>query len=306
VCGLLAKSWGSLRTQYTTSVCADSGILWIVATPIGTLDDLSPRAREVLRGVDLILAEDTRRARRLLSYLEVPIPGRLQSLHEHNEEKKVPALIDSLRGGLSVALVSDAGTPVLSDPGFLLVRSAREAGLRVCSVPGASAFTAALAAAGQPPLPATLCGFLPPKPGPRRRRVAELDTAPWTIVILLSPHRLSRELADVAEVLGSDRRATLLAEISKRYERAQTATLAELARGREAERPRGEYVLVVEPRNRQRRGEVSSAVVRAEYRRAIEGGMDRREALRAVARRLDMRKRQIFDHLTDDSKDGDD
>jgi 16S rRNA (cytidine1402-2'-O)-methyltransferase len=287
-------------------VCADPGILWIVATPIGTLDDLSPRARDVLGGVDLILAEDTRRARHLLSYLEVPIRGRLQSLHEHNEEKKVPALIHNLRGGLSVALISDAGTPVLSDPGFLLVRSAREADLPVRSVPGASAFTAALAAAGQPPLPATLCGFLPPKPGPRRRRVAELDTAPWTIVILLSPHRLSRELADVAEVLGSDRRATLLAEISKRYERSETATLAELARGAEAEKPRGEYVLVVEPRDQQRRGKIASEVVRDEYQRAIEAGMGRPEALRAVARRLKVRRRQIFDHLANDFKDSDD
>jgi 16S rRNA (cytidine1402-2'-O)-methyltransferase len=294
-----------LRTHYTTSVCADQGTLWIVATPIGTLDDLSPRARDVLGSVELILAEDTRRARRLLSYLGIPVRGRLQSLHEHNEEEKVPALIDKLSGGVSVALISDAGTPVLSDPGYVLVRSAREVGVPVCSVPGASAFTAALAAAGQPPLPATLCGFLPPKPGSRRRRIAELDAGPWSLVILLSPHRLARELADVAEVLGPDRRATLLAEISKRYERAETATLAELARGSEAKNPRGEYVLVVEPRNRERRGEVATEVVRAEYQRAVEEGMNRREALRAVARRLNMRKRQVFDHLENASEGSD-
>jgi 16S rRNA (cytidine1402-2'-O)-methyltransferase len=287
-------------------VCGDPGTLWIVATPIGTLDDLSPRARSVLGEVDLVLAEDTRRARRLMSYLEVPIRGRLKSLHEHNEEKKVPALIDNLREGLSIALMSDAGTPVLSDPGFVLVRSAREGDLPVRSVPGASAFTAALAAAGQPPLPATLCGFLPPKPGPRRKRIGELDVAPWTVVILLSPHRLAAELADVAAVLGADRRATLLAEISKRYERAEAATLAELARGSEAENPRGEYVLVVEPRGKHRHGEIESEIVRAEYQRAIDSGMERREALHAVAQRLEMKKRQVFDHLAKDAEISDD
>jgi 16S rRNA (cytidine1402-2'-O)-methyltransferase len=287
-------------------VGGDPGTLWIVATPIGTLDDLSPRARNVLEDVDLILAEDTRRARRLLSYLKVPVRGRLRSFHEHNEATKVPALIDDLEGGGSIALISDAGTPLLSDPGFLLVRAARDAGLPICSVPGASAFTAALAAAGQPPLPATLCGFLPPKQGPRRRRIGELDAAPWTIVMLLSPHRLGRELADVEKVLGPDREATLLAEISKHHERAETATLAELARSSEAENPRGEYVLVVEPRDQPARREVASEMVQAEYERAIEDGMDRREALRAVARRLNLRKRQVFEVLARDSRHSDD
>jgi 16S rRNA (cytidine1402-2'-O)-methyltransferase len=136
-------------------VCAEPGTLWIVATPIGTLGDISQRAREVLGSVDLILAEDTRRARRLLSHLEVLARGRLRSLHEHNEKKRVPSLVESLREGRSIALISDAGTPVLSDPGYLLVRKVRAEALPVCSVPGASAFTAALAAAGQPPLPAT-------------------------------------------------------------------------------------------------------------------------------------------------------
>jgi 16S rRNA (cytidine1402-2'-O)-methyltransferase len=279
--------------------------LWIVATPIGTLGDVSPRAREVLGRVDLILAEDTRRARRLLSHLEVPTRGRLQSLHEHNEEKKVPSLVARLREGSSIALISDAGTPVLSDPGYLLVRAVREEALPVCSVPGASAFTAALAAAGQPPLPATLCGFLPARAGPRRRRIAELDTAPWTLVILLSPHRLARELADLAEILGGGRRATLLAEISKRYERAVPAILSELAQGVEAETPRGEYVLVVAPRDERRDGEADPEVVRAEYRRAVADGMDRRDALRATAQRLCIHRRQVFDLLaTDPETDG--
>jgi len=281
-------------------VCQTPGTLWIVATPIGTIGDLSPRAREILGKVDLILAEDTRRARRLLSHLEVSARGRLQSLHEHNEEQKVPSLLAKLREGQSVALVSDAGTPVLSDPGYLLVRAVREEDLPVCSVPGASAFTTALAAAGQPPLPATLCGFLPPRPGPRRRRIAELDVVSWALVILLSPHRLSRELVDLGEVLGGERRATLLAELSKRYERAVSGTLSELARGMEAEKPRGEYVLVVAPRNQRGGGDTDPDAVRAEYQQALTEGMDRREALRATARRFGIRRRNVFDMVASD------
>lgn len=283
-------------------MCAAPGTLWIVATPIGTLGDVPPRVKEVLGEANLILAEDTRRARRLLSHLEVPTQGRLQSLHEHNEEKKVPSLLARLREGSSIALVSDAGTPVLSDPGYVLVRSVREAGLPVCSVPGASAFTAALAAAGQPPLPATLCGFLPPRAGPRRRRIEELDAAPWTLVILLSPHRLARELADIADVLGGGRPATLLAEISKRYERADTGTLSELARGKEAENPRGEYVLVVAPRAAEHDVAADREAIRAAYHAATASGMGRREALRAAARRFGIRRREVFDLLETDSE----
>lgn len=271
-----------------------------MATPIGTLGDLSPRAREILTTVDLILAEDTRRARRLLSHLEVSARARLQSLHEHNEQQKVPSLLAKLCEGQSIALVSDAGTPVLSDPGYLLVRAVREEGMPVCSVPGPSAFTTALAAAGQPPLPATLCGFLPPRPGSRRRRIAELDAVSWTLVILLSPHRLARELADLEEVLGGKRRATLLAELSKRYERAVSGTLSELARGMEAEKPRGEYVLVVAPRDQRLKGDADPEAVRAEYQRALTEGMERREALRATAQRFGIRRRNVFDLVASD------
>jgi len=277
------------------------GILWIVATPIGTLDDLSPRAREVLSQVELILAEDTRRARTLLSHLGLPSRGRVRSLHEHNERRQVPALIAALRDGASLALVSDAGTPVLSDPGFVLVRAAHGAGLRVCSVPGASSFTAAIAASGQPPLPATLCGFLPARRGPRRRRVSELESCPWTLVMLLSPHRLARELGDVAEILGEDRQATLLAEISKLHERSMKATLGDLAGCSELDQPRGEYILVVGPRDDG--GETSETdpdAVRSQYRSALNDGLERREALRRTARRLGLRRRQVFDLLVDD------
>ena len=279
------------------------GILWVVATPIGAIGDLSPRAREVLSQVERILAEDTRRARSLLSKIELRSRGRVQSLHEHNEERQVQTLIDALLNGASLALISDAGTPVLSDPGFVLVRAAIDAGVRVCSVPGPSSFTAAIAASGQPPLPATLCGFLPPRRGPRRRRISELKSCPWTLVILMSPHRLARELGDLAEILGGDREATLLAEISKLHERSIRATLAELAECSEVERPRGEYILVVGPRGDE--GEpahVDESSVRSAYRSALSDGLERREALRKTAQMFGLKRRQVFDLLIDDEE----
>jgi 16S rRNA (cytidine1402-2'-O)-methyltransferase len=286
-------------------VCTNAGTLWIVATPIGTLGDISSRAKEVLETVDLILSEDTRRARALLSHLGLASRGRLQSLHEHNEQKKLPALIQKLRDGVSIALISDAGTPVVSDPGFLLVRAARETGLEIRSVPGASAFITALAASGQPPLPATLCGFLPTRQGARRRRIAEIDASPWTTVVLLSPHRLDRELADLAEILGEDRPATLLAELSKVHERAVSASLSQLAGSDEAKAPKGEYILVVAPPEReQRTGEPNPELVRSEYRRALDEGMDRREALRTAADRLGIHRRIVFDAVASDPGQG--
>jgi 16S rRNA (cytidine1402-2'-O)-methyltransferase len=278
--------------------------LWIVATPIGTLADLPPRARDVLAEVDLVLAEDTRRARALFSHFGLPSKGRLMSLHEHNELRQVPKVVEALRNGRSIALISDAGTPVLSDPGFVLVRAVREAGLTVCSVPGPSSFTAALAASGQPPLPATLCGFLPGRGGPRRRRITELAGSPWTLVVLLSPHRLDRELADLAEILGEKREATLLAEISKVHERARVATLGELAKEMPTAEKRGEFILVVGP---EVDGEDLSAVneddVRSGYQKALAGGMDRREAMRVTARRCGLRRRDVFSILADDGDD---
>ncbi len=270
-----------------------------MATPIGTLGDFAPRAREVLRDVDVILAEDTRRARALLSHLELSATGRVQSLHEHNENRKIDDIEARLNNGDSIALVSDAGTPVLSDPGFLLVRSVRQAGLAIRSVPGPSSFTAALAASGQPPLPVTLCGFLPGRSGPRCRRIDELAEVPWTLVVLLSPHRLGRELADLAKILGAQREATLLAEISKRFERATVATLGELAVSAEVEKPRGEYIVVIGPPNSTGSSDeaVDVTAVREAYSRAVDSGLDRREAMRETARVFGLRRREVFDAL---------
>jgi 16S rRNA (cytidine1402-2'-O)-methyltransferase len=280
------------------------GMLWLVATPIGTLDDLAPRAAAVLAEADLICAEDTRRTATLLRHLGIDGRGRMWSLHEHNEAARTARVLDRLAAGAAVALVSDAGTPVLSDPGFALVREARRRGIRVASVPGPSAFVAALAASGQPPLPATLVGFLPPRKGARTRSIADLATLPTTLVILLSPHRLAAELADLADGLGSGRRATLLAELSKLHERGLEATLGELAAADEAAAPRGEYVLVIGPPAARPAAEgppeAVAAAVRAAYDAAVAGGAGRADALRAAARTVGMSRRHVFDILADD------
>lgn len=272
-----------------------------MATPIGTVADLPPRARDVLADVDLILAEDTRRIRRLFTLAGVTPRGRILSCHEHNESSRLPLAMDELCGGRSVALVSDAGTPVLSDPGFVLVREARRAGVPIASVPGPSSFATALAASGQPPLPATLVGFLPPKAAARRKRAAELATAPWTLVILLSPHRLRDELVDLAEGLGADRPATLLAELSKLHERGVMAPLGELAEAADSARSRGEYVIVVGPAEQLRQAEGSSSDrVREVYETAVDAGLARKEAIKSTAAALGLSRRVVFDALVDD------
>ncbi len=277
-----------------------AGSLWIVATPIGTLEDLGPRARDILADADVLLAEDTRRTRALLTSAGIPAGRRLRSLHTHNEQRATAGALAELERGRRVALVSDAGTPVLSDPGFELVREARRRGLPVHSVPGPSAFTAALAASGQPPLPAVLVGFLPPQAGARRSRAGELARLPGTLVVLLSPHRLAAELANLADALGGERPATLLAELSKAHERAEMATLGELAGRPEVRQPRGEYVVVIGPAPERKAGPVDPGAARAAYEEALGAGMERGDALRAAARRLGVSRRALYQLLLED------
>lgn len=274
----------------------DRGTLWIVATPIGTLGDFSARAGQVLQRVSLVLAEDTRRTRRLLAGCDLKIEGSIRSLHEHNERSVIPAVLQCLKDGDDAAIVSDAGTPVLSDPGFQLIQQVRGEGFPIASVPGPSAFVAALAASGQPPLPAVLVGFLPPKQGQRRRRLAEPIMAQATTVLFLSPHRLKAEILDAAEILGKDRPATLLAELSKRHERAEMGTLGSLAEGCEVQGPRGEYVLVIGPPPEEPRGSARPGPAEAQeaYRAALEISGERREAMRIAARELRLGRRDFY------------
>lgn len=221
-----------------------AGRLLVVSTPIGNLADLSPRAREALAGADLVACEDTRHTGLLLSRLG--IKARLVSYHEHNERARLPALLGALAEGKTVALVSDAGTPLVSDPGFVLVRAAVEQGAAVEAVPGPSALLAALVVSGLPPLPFTFAGFAPQKLGKRRTFFARLAALEHTVVFYESPHRLGASLADAAVAFG-DRRAIVARELTKLHEEIQRGTLAELAAAFAGDKPRGEIVVVVGP-----------------------------------------------------------
>jgi 16S rRNA (cytidine1402-2'-O)-methyltransferase len=220
-------------------------MLQVVATPIGNLGDLTPRALQVLGQVSVIAAEDTRVSGRLLRSRGVSTP--LVSLHEHNEGAVAPRLVERMAAGESVALVSDAGTPLVSDPGYLLVALAHDRGIPVRAVAGPSALTAALSVAGLPTDRFVFEGFLPARGGPRRARLADLAAEPRTLAFYEAPHRLQAMLADAAEALGPQRPATLCRELTKLHEEVRRSTLEGLAQelAQRAERPRGEIVLVV-------------------------------------------------------------
>ena len=222
-----------------------AGTLHVVATPIGNLADLSPRALETLRKVAAICAEDTRRTRQLLAHYGVERP--LLALHDHNEAEVADRLVARLLSGESLALVSDAGTPLVSDPGFRLVRAARAAGIRVSPVPGASALIAALSVAGLPSDRFVFEGFLPAKAGARRQRLAALAGETRTLLFYESAHRIAETLADCVDVLGAQRPAVLARELTKLFETVLDGTLAELRTCVEADpdQRKGEFVLLV-------------------------------------------------------------
>ncbi len=227
----------------------DKGVLFIVATPIGNLEDVSLRTLRVLKEVTLIAAEDTRHTRKLLSRHD--ISARLESYHDHNKEQKTPQLLERLEAGGAIALVSDAGTPGVSDPGYYLVRRAAEAGVQVVPIPGPAAMIAALSACGLPTDRFAFEGFLPAKPGKRRKRLEALLQEERTLIFYESPHRLKRLMAEIAECLG-DREVVIAREITKMHE--------EFIRGRAQEiaerlgEVRGECTVIVAPSS----GETSS------------------------------------------------
>jgi len=222
------------------------GTLHIVATPIGNLGDLSARALETLKTVAAICAEDTRHTRQLLSHFGLERP--LLALHQHNEDAQAAHLVARLVGGDSLALVSDAGTPLVSDPGFRLVRAARAAGVRVSPVPGACAAIAALSVAGLPSDRFVFEGFLPAKASARRERLARLASEPRTLMFYESAHRIEDSLADAAAAFGPERPAVLARELTKLFETVLDGTLPDLLARVQADpnQRRGEFVLIVE------------------------------------------------------------
>jgi len=226
------------------------GKLIIVATPIGNLEDLSSRAAQTLREADLVACEDTRRTGRLLAHLGAKRP--LLSLHEHNERQRVPRVIDALKEGSTVALVSDAGTPLLSDPGYVLIRECLEQEIEVYHLPGPSAVITALVQSGLPPYPFTFAGFPPPKSGKRRRffeRFVDLD---HTLILFESPHRILASLDDLLDVVG-DRTAALSRELTKLHEETLRGQLSDIRRQlTERAAIKGELTLVIGAADRAR------------------------------------------------------
>jgi 16S rRNA (cytidine1402-2'-O)-methyltransferase len=222
-----------------------AGRLYVVATPIGNLGDLSARACEILKSCALIAAEDTRHTGVLLKHFGIETPQ--ISLHDHNEQQRTPDILSRLRQGAAIALVSDAGTPAISDPGFELVRAAAAAGIDVVAIPGPCAAIAALCIGGQPTARFCFEGFLPARGAARRRRLAQLVSEPRTLVLYESPHRVKEMLEDCVEAFGADRSATVAREITKLHETTYRGSLRDLlARaGADADFGRGEIVLVL-------------------------------------------------------------
>jgi 16S rRNA (cytidine1402-2'-O)-methyltransferase len=224
------------------------GVLYVVATPIGNLQDISARAIATLKSVARIAAEDTRHSGKLLSHYGIDTP--LVALHEHNEREMIPALLDRLAAGDDLALICDAGTPLVSDPGFCLVRAAREAGIRRVPVPGPAACMAALSVAGLPADHFVFEGFLPARAAARRRRLEELEGERRTLIFHESSHRIAECLADMAEIFGGDRPAVIARELTKVFETVEDGALSALLALLQADphRQKGEFVVLVQGR----------------------------------------------------------
>jgi 16S rRNA (cytidine1402-2'-O)-methyltransferase len=268
-----------------------AGTLWLVGTPIGNLGDLSARARRVLAEADVIACEDTRRTRALLSYLGIGAP-RLVSLFVGNEDRRVPQLLHEVKEGRDVAVVTDAGMPGLSDPGYRLVAAAADQGLPVDVVPGPSAAVSALVISGLPTDRFVFEGFLPRRPGPRRARLRALTQDPRTVVLYESPRRLGGLLRDAREVLG-DRRAAVVRELTKVHQEVARGTLADLARRYGEGGVRGEVVVVIQGSPEGAGPDLEELAARVEA--LARGGMSRRDAAARLAEEAGVSRRALYE-----------
>jgi 16S rRNA (cytidine1402-2'-O)-methyltransferase len=263
--------------------------LYVVATPIGNLGDITLRGLETLAAADLVLCEDTRTSGHLLTHFG--IRTHRAALHEHNERIRIEPLLERLRGGARIALISDAGTPLLSDPGFPLVRAARDAGIAVFAVPGASALLAALAVAGLPTDSFSFHGFLPAKDAGRRKALAELVGRRETQVFYESPRRLAATLAAMAEVFGPDRETAVALELTKRFERLHRAPLATLAAEFAQGETRGEAVILVA-------GAPAAEPAAAEWQAALAAALAQspvRAAVDRIAAEYGLKRKAVYD-----------
>lgn len=264
--------------------------LYLVSTPIGNLGDVSLRALAVLARAPLIAAEDTRHSKKLLSHFG--IATQLTPYHEHNAERERPKLLARVRAGYAVALISDAGTPLVSDPGYKLVRDALDEGLMVTSIPGPSAALAALTSAGLPTDSFLFAGFLPPKAGPRQARLAALKDIPATLVVFETPPRLAKSLSDMADVLGP-RDAVVARELTKLHETTLRGTLETLAKDIAIAKPKGEAVVVIAPPSAEETG-VSDTRIVAELEAALES-QTFRDAVRDVTEALNVKRSRVYE-----------
>lgn len=269
-----------------------AGTLYVVATPLGNLHDLSPRAAEVLRRVPVVAAEDTRHSRPLLSHLGAT--PQLLSFHAHSGERRVETLLEILGEDRDVALISDAGTPAISDPGADLVRAAREAGYPVVPIPGPSAVSTALSVAGLPADRYLFLGFLPRKGTERARMLARAAAEEWSVVIFEAPGRIADLLHDLATAAGGARRATVGRELTKRFEEFRAGTLAELAGYYSTSEPRGEFTVVLEGTGHAPPPEDRTAEATALAGRLLAEGRSRREVAQEVAQALGLPRNAAY------------
>ncbi len=282
-----------------------AGTLYLCATPIGNLGDMSPRILETLRQADLIAAEDTRNSLKLLNHFDIHTP--MTSYHEFNKVEKAAVLIEQLRQGTNIALITDAGTPAISDPGEVLVRMCMEAGISVTSLPGPCACITALTLSGLPTRRFAFEAFLPTEKREREEILEELKSETRTMILYEAPHRLKRTLEDLMEAMG-DRRVTLCRELTKKFETILPTTFSQALAMYEREDPRGEYVLVVEGRSRsslkQEQQTQWEAMSIGEHMKLYEDrGMDHKEAMKQVARDRGVGKREIYRALLEDGEE---
>ncbi len=266
-----------------------TGTLWLVATPIGNLGDISPRAQETLQRSALVCCEDTRRTGRLLQHLGIAAQA-LAVCNDHTEHRLSQRVVDELAAGNDVAVVSDAGTPGISDPGERLVRAAIDAGAVVSAIPGACAAISALITSGLPTERFVMEGFLPRKGQERTDRLTDIAAEHRTIVLYEAPHRIARTLADLTEVCGGDRQISISRELTKMHEETVRSTLSDLNIGE----PRGEYVIVIAGRTREVEP-LTEDSIRDALDAALQVGLSRRDAAAEVSRRLGIPRRQAYD-----------
>lgn len=279
---------------------AENGMLYLCATPIGNLEDITYRVLRVLKEADLIAAEDTRNSIKLLNHFDIKTP--MTSYHEYNKVEKAKVLVEKMLNGTIVALITDAGTPGISDPGEELVRQCHEAGVKVTSLPGPAACITALTMSGRATRRFVFEAFLPSDKQERREILSELENETRTIILYEAPHRLLKTLKELMEALGQDRKLTICKELTKRYENTFLTTFGEAAAFYEENEPRGEYVLVIEGKSRkeiksEQQAQWEAMSVEAHVEMYIKQGMDKKDAMKAAAKDRGVSKRDIYHAL---------